>query len=450
MTQQTATGVIIKPVIKYCIYARKSMEAEERQALSIDSQLNEMRVIAERDQLNIVDIKTESHSAKQSGQRPVFNEIIQDLKKGKYNAILTWNPDRLSRNAGDLGHLVDFMDKGLLLEIRTYGQLFTNSPNDKFLLMILCSQAKLENDNKSINVQRGLRARVESGLWPSVAPMGYLDSKLKDQLCVKEQDPERAPMIKQIYEKVAYENYSTYDVVRWLKEIGVKSPNGKFFNLSTVQLILKRPFYYGYFEYPKNSGKWYKGKHKPIITKKLYMDAQEKIHDRTHKRKYLKLRGSPFSFLKMIRCGTCGSGISAEEKHKTLKISKEEVIYRYYVCSRSRNRDCRELYINEQQLMDELSSVIDRVDIDLIGMRQLLEVDIDKWYKVHKFLTGESLTDLQIENKDHDLREYAKIIFKEGRIDEQREILKHLKDRLILKNKKIYIDSLPQKSETQS
>ena len=219
MTQQTATGVIIKPIIKYCIYARKSMEAEERQALSIDSQLNEMRVIAEREQLNIVDIKTESHSAKQSGQRPVFNEMIQDLKKGKFNAILTWNPDRLSRNAGDLGHLVDFMDKGILLEIRTYGQLFTNSPNDKFLLMILCSQAKLENDNKSINVQRGLRARVESGLWPSVAPMGYLDSKMKDQLCVKEQDPERAPMIKQIYEKIAYENYSTYDVVRWLKEI---------------------------------------------------------------------------------------------------------------------------------------------------------------------------------------------------------------------------------------
>ena len=450
MTQQTATGVIIKPIIKYCIYARKSMEAEERQALSIDSQLNEMRVIAEREQLNIVDIKTESHSAKQSGQRPVFNEIIQDLKKGKFNAILTWNPDRLSRNAGDLGHLVDFMDKGILLEIRTYGQLFTNSPNDKFLLMILCSQAKLENDNKSINVQRGLRARVESGLWPSVAPMGYLDSKLKDQLCVKEQDPERAPMIKKIYDKIAYENYSTYDVVRWLKEMGVKSPNGKYFNLSTVQLILKRPFYYGYFEYPKNSGKWYKGKHKPIITKKLFMDAQEKIGNRTHKRKYFKLRGSPFSFLRMIRCGTCGSGISAEEKHKTLKISKEEVIYRYYVCSRSRNRDCREFYINEQQLMDELSSVIDRVDIDLVGMRQMLEMDIDKWYKVHEFLTGESLDELQVANKDHDLREYAKIIFKEGRIDEQREILKHLKDRLILKNKKIYIDSLPSESETKS
>ncbi len=447
MTQQITRSIINVPIIKYCIYARKSMEAEERQALSIDSQLKEMKLIAERDQLNIIDVKTESHSAKQSGQRPVFNEIIQDLKKGKFNAILTWNPDRLSRNAGDLGHLVDLMDKELLLEIRTFGQTFSNSPNDKFLLMILCSQAKLENDNKGINVQRGLRARVESGLWPSMAPMGYLDSKMKDKLCEKELDPDRAPIIKKIYEKVVNEDYSTHEVVRWLKEIGFKSPNGKYLNLSTVQLILKRPFYYGYFEYPLKSGKWYKGKHIPIITKKLYMDAQEKIRNRTNKRKYFKLRGSPFSFLRMICCGTCGSGISAEEKHKTLKTSNEEVIYRYYVCSRSRNRDCREKYINEQQLMDELTRVIDRVELDLIGMRQFLETEIDKWYRVHKFLTGESLADLQARNKEHDLREYAKIIFKDGRIDEQREILKHLKGRLILKDKKIYLDTINENSK---
>ncbi|MEI8174919.1 MAG: hypothetical protein WCG28_03145, partial [bacterium] len=56
-------------IIKYCLYARKSMEAEERQALSIDSQINEMNRIAERDNLQIVCTKYESHSAKDSGQR---------------------------------------------------------------------------------------------------------------------------------------------------------------------------------------------------------------------------------------------------------------------------------------------------------------------------------------------------------------------------------------------
>src|SRR5271167_1910629 len=161
--------------VKYCLYARKSTESEEQQILSIDSQIKEMIEMAERDHLEIVEIKKESHSAKEAGQRPVFNEIVEEIKSGKFNGILTWAPDRISRNAGDLGRIVDLMDQGKLQEIRTYGQRFTNNPNEKFLLMILGSQAKLENDNRGINVKRGLRTRVEMGLWPAIAPTGYLN-----------------------------------------------------------------------------------------------------------------------------------------------------------------------------------------------------------------------------------------------------------------------------------
>jgi DNA invertase Pin-like site-specific DNA recombinase len=194
--------------IKYCLYARKSTESEERQILSIDSQIKEMMQLAEREGLDIVEIKRESHSAKETGQRPIFNEIVQEIKEGKFNGILTWAPDRISRNAGDLGKIVDLMDAKLLMEIRTYGQRFTNSPNEKFLLMILGSQAKLENDNRGINVKRGLRTRVEMGLWPGVAPLGYLNQKLMDKKCQIIIDPARAPMVKKMFEKVAYEHYS--------------------------------------------------------------------------------------------------------------------------------------------------------------------------------------------------------------------------------------------------
>ena len=58
--------------VKYVLYARKSTESDEMQALSIDSQVKEMLAIAEREQLDIVEIRRESHSAKDSGQRPVF------------------------------------------------------------------------------------------------------------------------------------------------------------------------------------------------------------------------------------------------------------------------------------------------------------------------------------------------------------------------------------------
>ena len=187
--------------ITYVLYARKSTESEEKQILSIDSQIKEMLQLADRDGLEVVMLKRESHSAKETGQRSIFNEIIQELNEGKYNGILTWAPDRISRNAGDLGKIVDLMDAGKLHEIRTFGQRFSNSPSEKFLLMILGSQAKLENDNRGVNVKRGLRTRCEMGLRPGVAPVGYSNEKHADRKCHAVVDPLRAPVIKQIFEK---------------------------------------------------------------------------------------------------------------------------------------------------------------------------------------------------------------------------------------------------------
>jgi len=123
--------------MQYCLYARKSTEAEDKQALSIESQVKEMLALAEKENLKVIDIKREAHSSKEVGQREIFNQMLIEIKEGKYNGILTWAPDRLSRNAGDLGSIVDLMDKKQLLEIRTYGQRFTNNPNEKFMLMIL-------------------------------------------------------------------------------------------------------------------------------------------------------------------------------------------------------------------------------------------------------------------------------------------------------------------------
>lgn len=415
------------PLIRYCLYARKSSEQDELQALSIDSQIKEMTEIAQRHGLKIVEIRKESHSAKDSNQRPVYNSLIADLRIGKFNGIITWAPDRLSRNAGDLGALVDLMDQGLLKEIRTHGQTFTNSPNEKFLLMILCSQAKLENDNKGENVKRGLKTKCEMGYRPGVAPLGYINEKYnaKGQKRIM-LDPERAPVVKQMFEKVANEFWTGRELYKWMREeINFTTRSGKKINLSTIYHALEQHFYYGEFEYPVGSGKFYRGNHEPIISKELFLKARGNL-EVAPKTKY---GAKEFFFTKLITCGTCGAGITAEEKFK--KLSDGDLKrYVYYHCIRKVGVECHEPYIREDQLLKQLVDIIDEVEFDDKGAIVKYQQEVEKYKKFSKIISG------KIKNapKGINIKSYAKYVLSEGSRDEKREILGSLKTKLTLKD----------------
>ena len=421
--------------VSYCLYSRKSTDdSSEKQALSIESQVKEMRAIAEREGLNIVDIRRESHSAKDSGQRPVFNEILRDIRTGRYTGILAWDASRISRNAGDLGCVVDLMDEKLLLEIRTYGQSFHNTPNEKFLLMILCSQSKLENDQKSINVKRGLRTRCEMGLWPAPAPTGYLKEKRMDRKCETLIDPERAPVIKQMFEKVAYEKWSGRKLYHWLKfDLNFKTPTGnKNLTLGNIYVLLQNHFYYGTFEYPKKSGIWYQGKHKPIISKELFDQAQTQLKGNTLKTRQEK----EFAFTRLMKCGLCGSGITADEKYKKLKNGQVNT-HVYYGCTKVRDRNCKCGYINETDLIKQLQNLVDSIDLNEMGIKKKIEAEVLRYKKFNRALLKES-TKIQV--TDIDIRNYVKFVLKDGLLTEQREIMTCFKNSVLLQQKQISLD----------
>ncbi len=420
--------------VTYCLYARKSTESEEKQILSIDSQIKEMLQLADREGLEVVTMKRESHSAKETGQRPIFNEIVEELREGKYNAILTWAPDRISRNAGDLGKIVDLMDAGKLHEIRTFGQRFSNSPSEKFLLMILGSQAKLENDNRGVNVRRGLRTRCEMGLRPGVAPVGYSnDKKDLDKKCQAIIDPLRAPVIKQMFEKAANEKWSGRRIHQWLKfDLNFTSRANKNMTLSSVYLVLQNPFYYGVFEYPEKSGNWYQGKHQPIITKELFDKVQEQLKRDRIVRSDIK----EFAFTKLMVCGDCGSGISADEKFKKLKDGTSNR-YVYYGCTKARDASCKGGYIREEELIEQLVKIIDEIDLNRITMRQKFEAEVERMRKFQRSFAGASHI---TPDKELDLRDYAKYLLKEGSVTEKRELLLCIKSRLVLSQKVLRLE----------
>lgn len=423
-------AIVPDPAVRYCLYARKSSEDDERQALSIDSQVKEMTVLAQREGLLVTDIRRESHSAKSSSTRSVFNELVSDVRKGLFNGILTWSPDRMSRNAGDLGMLVDLMDNGYLKEIRTHSQALTNSPNDKFLLMILCSQAKLENDNRGINVKRGQRAKCEMGFRPNFAPLGYVNDYYSGKGLKRVFiDKNRGPIIREMFEKVAYGGYSGRNIYDWLRDkTTLRSRNGNVLNLSVIYHILNNPYYCGLFEY---GGKWYKGGYESIISRELFDAVQKKMIVP----KKSKPGTKQFDFTRMFKCGACGSGITAQERIKRLK-SGALKRYVYYHCTQFNNYDCHEPYIREDKLVEQLSELLSHVQINEVETKPVLKSELDKFMFIHNSMQKQK--DSTESGAEFDLTGFVQYVLKDGTRDQKRELVGCLKQTTYIKQKQIY------------
>lgn len=355
-----------KQTIKYFHYCRKSSEAEDRQVLSVESQKTENERVIKADGLVIVDTQMESHSAKIPRSRPVFQGILKRIEKGEGNGIFAWNASRLSRNSVDTGEIIYLMDQGKLLEVRTPSQVFRNTPNDKFLLSLFCNQAKLENDNKGVDVKRGLRTKAEMGHLPSGAKPGYMNDPLaeKGNKTVKE-DPVRFPIIKEAWRLMLTGNYTPPRILQIINEqLGYRTPKkkkigGKPMSRSQIYTVFTDPFYYGTFEFPVGSGNWFNGHHKPMITEEEFWKVQEilgrKGKPQPHKHK--------FAFTGMMRCGVCEAMITASIH---VKLQKNGTVHRYihYHCTRNKKGvKCTQGVIQEPKLVAQITQKLGEIEI---------------------------------------------------------------------------------------
>ena len=140
---------------KFFLYARKSTDVEDKQVLSIDAQLTELREYAVRENIEISAEYIEKQSAKVPG-RPIFNKMIKEIETFGGN-ILAWNPDRLARNSVDGGKVIYLLDTGKLASIKFPTFWFYNTGQGKFMINMAFGQSKYYVDSLSENTKRGLR-----------------------------------------------------------------------------------------------------------------------------------------------------------------------------------------------------------------------------------------------------------------------------------------------------
>ena len=342
--------------MRYIIYARKSTEDDNHQVLSIESQLAELREFAVKEKLEIVASLCEAKTAKEPG-RTKFAEMLSFLEKGKADGILSWHPDRLARNSIDGGKIIHLIDKGIIKSLKFPTFWFEPTPQGKFMLNIAFGQSKYYVDNLRENVTRGMRQKIRNGVWPLWAPLGYLNNPVTRGIDV---NTKKAVLVKKMFKVYATGNYTLKEISEWCKKAGLKSNLDNEISPGQIQSTLQNIFYLGLMKY---KGEVFEGKHKPLISKKLFDNVQE----------VLKQRGKPqkikhnFAFLGLMKC-LCSAAITAEKK---IKPSGRE--YVYYRCTKKKGPCPEKHFLREEDLISQIKSFLQKVSLSSQDTEKVLE-----------------------------------------------------------------------------
>ena len=346
---------------KYILYARKSTDVEDKQVLSIEAQLIELREYAKRENLEIAAEYIEKRSAKSPG-RPIFGKMLAEIEKSGGN-ILAWHPDRLARNSIDGGQLIYLLDSGKLTTLKFPSFWFESTSQGKFMLSIAFGQSKYYVDNLAENTKRGLRQKVRRGECPGRAPLGYINDVRTKTIVV---DKRRSPFVVKAFELYATGVKRLQDISDFLASKNIKTDGGLPLKKDQIAKMLTNPFYYGHFRY---AGEVYEGKHTPIISKKQFDEVQTVFEKRRHKR--TTKHNDPKPLCGLLRCGSCNMMITGENQTKRHKNGNVHH-YTYYHCTKKRkSMKCTESHIRQELLDKQLSGLLAEYAMPMAWASQL-------------------------------------------------------------------------------
>ena len=357
--------------LRYAIYTRKSTEDEERQVLSLDSQRGKIKEIFGN--VKIVKEFRESKSAFEPEKRPQFKELLELIDAGKIDGIISWHPDRLSRNAVDAANITHRVTKGVIKDLKfASGFGFDNSPESMMMLQMTMSQSQYYSSKLSKDVKRGNATKRSMGGLTGRAPEGYLNQRTSmvgrgEAIVVKDSD--RFDLVRKAFDLFLTGEYSVQSVHKIMTdEWGYRTlkrhkTGGTSISKSNLYKMFNNVRYAGLVPDPYDSERFYKADFPAMITKEEYDKVQvllgRKGLPRLASRKQFALRG-------FIRCGVCGGMITAETKTKQNKTTGLTKTYTYYHCTGRKVGGCnqRGANVREDDLYVQLLTLLDIYEID--------------------------------------------------------------------------------------
>lgn len=258
--------------------------------------------------------------------RPFVQEVLRRIESPRVKAVLVVEPQRLSRgDLEDIGRLVKLLrySNTIVITLQYTYDLRDERDRDMF-------ERELKRGNEFLEYQKrimgnGRLLSVQNGNFiGQKPPYGYKKVVIKEgkRKChTLEPDPERAPIVKMVFEMYAGGTNSN-QIAKHLRSMGIKTAEGGPWNVDAVKRMLTNDHYIGMVHWnkrktvkvvedgevvatrPRSSDFLaYPGKHPPIIDRELW-DAVQAIKGKIPPVKGRAKHVNPYAGLLICQCGT--------------------------------------------------------------------------------------------------------------------------------------------------
>lgn len=315
--------------------------------------------------------------------RPAFQEMLDDIHKGKIERVIVKDLSRFGRNYVDCGKYVDYEFATYNVQFISIGENFNSDNGDRIMMGLFNLINELYAQDISRKQRAAIRAKGESGKHITTRPIyGYqLDPDNKAHWII---DENAAKVVQYIFE-LYLDGHGFSEIADKLHEKKILTPSayrGKIrkgsvaekdpycWNGRTIAEILSKQEYCGDTINFRTERKSYKDKRvivKPETERMIYQDTQEAIVQRdvfllvqeklSHKKKYVRGKTRPLLDGK-VYCYDCKS------KMYLMRKKKKNSTYNVYVCNNYRKKTeqiCSSHYVPEQYLFQELSKKLKEI-----------------------------------------------------------------------------------------
>ena len=290
--------------MKQCFGYVRVSTAKQGEGVSLIAQKEAIQLYCDQNEIEICQWFEEKETAAKQG-RPLFTQMIQALKKGKADGLVIHKIDRSARNFADWAKIGQLNDLGYDIHFATETLDF-RSRGGRLSADIQAVIAADYIRNLREEAKKGIVGRLKQGFYPFMAPLGYLNNGGGK---VKTLDPDRAPLIKDMFDLYASGRHSLRSLRIEMAQRGLTNAAGRYPSKHLIEGILSNPFYCGVIHI-KTTGETYDGAHVPLISAKLF----ERVQDVKAGKAGKKVTRHNHLYRGLFRCGFCKTAMIPERQ----------------------------------------------------------------------------------------------------------------------------------------